>query len=245
MTAARRGRIWYRGMGKAQVPLLRVPQSSKPKLLHPWEHHPALGWYQSPVESCRWVTHTQKVRGETLRLGVLRLLLHDLQNHLAGSGAALWGGVDADGFFCSSRVLFPVHVNPASKGWMLGPGTNSVTPWLLHSFHVPMDLLELTLKCKVICTPGRREELILGSILNMDVVVRSSNHRNPNKASPSIYFKQQEWLSGGTSTCLGDGMGCPSLHVLLKSSLGDKRSQHELRGQRKEQAGGAQQACAK
>lgn len=64
-------------------------------------------------------------QGETLRLGVLRLLLHDLQNHLAGSGAALGGGVDADGFFCGSRVFFPVHVDPASTGWALGPGSSS------------------------------------------------------------------------------------------------------------------------
>jgi len=129
---------------------------------------------------------------ETLRLGILRLLLHDLQNHLAGGGAALGGGVDADGFFCSSRVFFPVHVDPASTGWALGPGSGSAASPLPRSPHVPTDRLELTLERKVICTQGEGRELILGSVLHVDMAASGSNHRNPNKASASIYFKPQE-----------------------------------------------------
>lgn len=113
-----------RGSSGPPAPSPLVPRA---KLLHKWEHHPALGQDRSPARSN---TNT----GGTLRLGVLRLLLHDLQNHLAGGGAALGGGVDADGFFGSSRVFFPVHIDPAGTGrvlWLLG------TPQLLRSLHVP------------------------------------------------------------------------------------------------------------
>lgn len=208
--------------GEAQVPLPGVPRSSRPKLLHTREHRlvPGVGTVPDPKEEPRMGYMCTERRGETLRLGVLRLLLHDLQNHLAGGGAALGRGVDADGFFCSSCVFFPVHVDPASKGWALGPGSSSAASRLLRTPHIPMDRRELTLERKVTCTQGRRQELILGSLLDMDALARSSNHSNPNKASPSIYFKQQERLSGGTSTCLGDGMGCPSLYILDKAFPG-------------------------
>lgn len=102
--------------------------------------------------------------------------------------------MDADGFFCGSRIFFPVHVNPASTGWVLGQGKRlcSFPAARVPAAPLPMNRLELTRDCKVICTQGRQEELILGLILDMDSAARSSNHRNPNKASASIYFKQQE-----------------------------------------------------
>lgn len=165
-------------------------ESPKPKLRHTREHHEDLGVSLVPQPGEEGCTDTER-QGETLRLGVLCLLLHDLQNHLAGSGAALRGGVDADGFLCGSRVFFPVHVNPGSTGRELGRRKQLCS---FPAAQVPAAAfpMELTLHCKVICTPGRQEELILGSRLGADAAVRSSNHTNPNKASASIYFKQQE-----------------------------------------------------
>ena len=49
---------------------------------------------------------------EALRFGVLCLLVHNLQDHLTGRGAALGGRVDADGLLGSTCVLLPVHVDP-------------------------------------------------------------------------------------------------------------------------------------
>lgn len=81
----------------------------------------------SPARGCGYNLHAQKGRGETLRLRVLCLLLHDLQDHFAGSRAALGGGVDADSFFCSSCILLTVHINPASTAlmpeWAQGRGS--------------------------------------------------------------------------------------------------------------------------
>ena len=48
-----------------------------------------------------------------LRLGVFGLLLHDVQDHAARGGAALRGGVDADGLLRRPCVLLAVHVDPA------------------------------------------------------------------------------------------------------------------------------------
>lgn len=113
--------------GGSSSPLLGVPGSPKPKLLHAREHHSALGVRRvpQPSEDPQTGYACTERQGETLRLGVLCLLLHDLQNHLAGSGATLGGGVDADGFFCGSCVFFSVHVDPASTGWALGKGSSS------------------------------------------------------------------------------------------------------------------------
>lgn len=47
-----------------------------------------------------------------LRFGVLGLLVHNLQDHLAGGRAALWRGVDTDGLLCSTCILLPVHIDP-------------------------------------------------------------------------------------------------------------------------------------
>lgn len=50
------------------------------------------------------------------RLGVLSLLLHDVQDHTAGRGAALRGGVDADWFLSCAGILFAVDVNSSRDG---------------------------------------------------------------------------------------------------------------------------------
>lgn len=66
--------------------------------------------------------------GEFSRLGVLGLLVHDVQDHAAGGRAALGGGVDADGFFCRARVLLAVHVDPEkTTGWELGEAPEILT----------------------------------------------------------------------------------------------------------------------
>lgn len=49
---------------------------------------------------------------EALRFGVLGLLVHDLQDHLTGGGAALGGRVDTDGLLGGTCVLLPVHIYP-------------------------------------------------------------------------------------------------------------------------------------
>lgn len=49
------------------------------------------------------------------RLGVFSLLVHDVQDHPAGSRAALGGGVDADRLLGSTSVLLTVHINPAGE----------------------------------------------------------------------------------------------------------------------------------
>lgn len=142
------------------------------------------------------VDTTYKHRGvgeKNLRLRVLCLLLHDLQDHFAGSRAALRGGVDADGFFCSSCVLLTVNINPASTAlmseWAQGRGSAA-------SQHVLAALLLQhpcrLLKCKLRCTQERKEQLILGSTFQIDTVARSPIHRNPSETSESIYFKQHE-----------------------------------------------------
>lgn len=51
-----------------------------------------------------------------LRLGVFSLLVHDVQDHSTGRGAALRGGVDADGFLSSTCILLAVHINSAATG---------------------------------------------------------------------------------------------------------------------------------
>lgn len=51
---------------------------------------------------CSWV----------LRLGVLCLLVHNLQDHLTRRGTAFRGRVHTDGLLRSPRVLLPVHVYP-------------------------------------------------------------------------------------------------------------------------------------
>lgn len=51
-----------------------------------------------------------------LRLGVFSFLVHDFQDHAAGGGAALRGGVDADGLLSSTGILLTVNVNPAGTG---------------------------------------------------------------------------------------------------------------------------------
>lgn len=50
-----------------------------------------------------------------IRLGVFGLLLHDVQDHAARSGAALGRGVDADGLLSSSCILFTMYINPAAR----------------------------------------------------------------------------------------------------------------------------------
>lgn len=47
-----------------------------------------------------------------LRLGVFGLLVHDVEDHAAGSRAALRGGVDADRLLGSACVLFTMNVDP-------------------------------------------------------------------------------------------------------------------------------------
>lgn len=59
-----------------------------------------------------------KVREGGLRFGVFGLLVHDVQDHAAGGGAALGGGVDADGLLGGSGVLFAVNVDPAGTAVM-------------------------------------------------------------------------------------------------------------------------------
>lgn len=56
---------------------------------------------------------------EALRFGVLCLLMHNLQDHFTGGGAALGGGVHTDGLLRRPCVLFPVHVYPEdqAQGW--------------------------------------------------------------------------------------------------------------------------------
>lgn len=51
-------------------------------------------------------------KAEALRFGVLCLLMHNLQDHLTGRGAALGGRVNADGLLRSTCILLPVHVYP-------------------------------------------------------------------------------------------------------------------------------------
>lgn len=169
------------GQGKLRSPCSKSPGPHGKAPAHVGAS-PGAGTGPEPSEE-------QHPRGGTLRLGVLRLLLHDLQNHLAGGGAALGGGVDADGFFGSPRVFFPVHIDPAGTGRVLGLGG---TLQLRCSPRVPAARPELTRGSEVTCTPGRRGELILGSMLSTDAAARGSNHRNPKKAPASLYFKQWE-----------------------------------------------------
>ena len=56
----------------------------------------------------------QPLRGG-LRLGVLGLLVHDVQDHAARGRAALWGGVDADWLLGGACVLLAVHIDPARR----------------------------------------------------------------------------------------------------------------------------------
>lgn len=92
-------------------PCSESPSSPKARLPH---GALSAGMVTQPSKEL-WI---QPTRGKNLRLCVLCLLLHDLQDHFAGSRAALRGGVDADGFFCSSCVLLTVNINPASTALM-------------------------------------------------------------------------------------------------------------------------------
>lgn len=50
-----------------------------------------------------------------LRLGLVRLLVHDVQDHLAGRGAPLGCWMDGDGFFSCACVFLPVDVHPEER----------------------------------------------------------------------------------------------------------------------------------
>lgn len=46
------------------------------------------------------------------RLGLVGLLLHDVQDHATGGGAALGSRVDGDGLFRCACVFLPMNVHP-------------------------------------------------------------------------------------------------------------------------------------
>lgn len=52
---------------------------------------------------------------DNLRLGIFSFLVHDVQDHPAGSWAAFGAWVDADRLLSSTCILFAVNVNPAAK----------------------------------------------------------------------------------------------------------------------------------
>lgn len=55
------------------------------------------------------------VRAGDSRLGLVGLLLHDVQDHATGGGAALWSGVDGDGLFCRTGIFLPMNVHPERR----------------------------------------------------------------------------------------------------------------------------------
>lgn len=59
------------------------------------------------LTAASWTLHS--------RLCVLSLLLHDVQDHTAGRGAALRGGVDADWLLSCAGILFAMDVDSSSR----------------------------------------------------------------------------------------------------------------------------------
>lgn len=144
----------YRGTGEVQVPSLAAPRSPKPpKLLHSWEHHPALGARMVPPPS------EEPQRGEVCR----------------GKAYVL---VSFASFCMISKIILQAAEQPSGVEWMLmafsaapafsfrctsilqaGDGCwgGRAVLWLpgCSAPPDPVSCLELTLSCKVICTQGR------------------------------------------------------------------------------------------
>ena len=58
------------------------------------------------------LTFVNVCRGADSRLGLAGFLLHDVQDHSTGGGAALWSRVDGDGLFCCAGIFLPMNVHP-------------------------------------------------------------------------------------------------------------------------------------
>lgn len=65
----------------------------------------------SGTRVCLWKLHVG------LRLGLVGLLLHDVQDHPAGRRASLGCWMDGDGFFCCACIFLPVDVHPEGRMW--------------------------------------------------------------------------------------------------------------------------------
>lgn len=147
---------------------------------------------------------------ENLRLGVFSFLLHDLQDHAAGGGAALRVGVDADWLLGSTCILLAVYINPAATE----KGSESLS---LRQTVQPM-LASLVLVILVTqCIPGGLSK----SNNNLNIAAKEGTHLLPvclvmlRMVAPSLPMIAPTYCVGtsslrGMSAC-GGLLGIPEL----------------------------------
>lgn len=87
----------------------------KDKIIDIQANLPAAGRHTSPAADCVYVHIMTVCFSADSRLGLVGLFLHDIHDHVTGSGAAFWSWVDGDWLFCGTCVFLTMNVHPERR----------------------------------------------------------------------------------------------------------------------------------